>query len=94
MTTTKKSSTAKKKTSAKSKNPLYVVKGKDVEAASGLLDLVIKKFNLGPIIQMIQTLMGELLKSVQSYSMFEVVKKMIDELVGKLTGFVQKYGLA
>ena len=93
MTTTKKT-TPKKKSSAKSKNPLYVVKGKDVEAASGFLDLLIKKFNLAPIIQMIQTLMAELLKNVQSYSMFEVVKKVIDELVEKVTGLVQKFGLA
>jgi hypothetical protein len=92
--TTKKTTTAKKKTSAKAKNPLYVVKGKDVEAASGFLDLMIKKFNLGPIIQMIQALMGELLKSVQTYSMFEAVKKVIDDLIAKTLGLVQKFGLA
>ncbi len=93
MTTTKKAA-PKKKASRKSKNPLYVVKGKDVEAASGFLDLVIKKLNLGPIIQMLQTLMGELLKSVQSYSMFVAIKTMFDELIQKMMGLVQKFGLA
>ncbi len=82
----------KKKT--KHTNPLYVVKGKDVEAAFGWFDLVIKKLNLGPIIQILQTLMAEMLKSVQTYSMFEAVKKMIDEVMEKLMGLVQKFGLA
>jgi hypothetical protein len=92
--TTKKTAAPKKKTSAKSKNPLYVVKGKDVEAATGLFDLLVKKLNLAPVIQMIQTLMNELLKSVQTYSMFEAVKKIIDDLMAKVTGLVQRFGLA
>ena len=86
--------TPKKKTSSKLKNPLYVVKGKDVEAAFGFFDLIIKKLNLGPVIQMFQALMTEMLKSVQTYSMFVAVKKIIDELIVKYIGVIQKFGLA
>jgi len=78
----------------KKTNPLYVVKGKNVEAVSGWFDLLVKKFNLTPIVEMLQTLFKEILKGVQSYAMFVVVKKTIDEIMEKLTAFVEKYGLA
>lgn len=75
----------------KSKNPLYVVKGKNVEMASGIFDMVIKKLGLGPVIEVLQKLMAELFKNIQSYSMFLAVKKMADELIEKYIGILQKF---
>ena len=71
--------------SASKKNPLYVVtnskRGSVVEEASGLFDMIVKKFGLTPLVEMIEGLMASLLQMVTSYAMFEAIKKMIDDLV-------------
>lgn len=71
------------------KNPLYVVtngkKGSVVEEASGLIDLVIKKFNLAPALEILRALIEQLMGMVTSYAMFEVVKKTFDDLMAQLT---------
>lgn len=72
------------KKSSKKKNPLYVVRGKDVLEASSLLDLVIKKFNLLPALNLLKTIFNLLLSQVQSYAMFEAVKKFFDDLFASL----------
>lgn len=70
------------------KNPLYVVKngkkGSVVEEASGLIDLVIKKFNLAPALEILRGLFEQLMSMVTSYAMFEVVKKTFDDLIAQL----------
>ncbi len=68
----------------KSKNPLYVVKGKTVLEANGLIDLVIKKFNLTPVIETLMKIVTMLLNQVKDYQSFEVVKKVIDSLMERL----------
>ncbi len=68
----------------KSKNPLYVVKGKTVLEANGLIDLVIKKFNLTPVIETLMKIVTLLLNQVKDYQSFEVVKKVIDSLMERL----------
>lgn len=78
----------------KTKNPLYVVKGKDVQEASSIFDLVVKKFNLEPVIQVIQNILKMLLEQVKSYPMFVAVKQYIDDFIVKYFALIQKFGLA
>jgi hypothetical protein len=78
----------------KTKNPLYVVKGKDVQEASNLFDLVIKKFNLEPMIEVFQNILRMLLEQIKSYPSLMVIKKILDELIVKYFGLVSKFGLA
>lgn len=78
----------------KNKNPLYVVKGKDVQEAKDMFDLVIKKLNLEPVIQFIQTMLKMVLENIKSYPTFIAMKNFLDELIVKYFGFVKKFGLA
>lgn len=71
----------------KNKNPLYVVNGKDVQEASGVVDFLVKKLNLEPIIEMINSLIELLLSNVSSYPMFLVVKEFIDKIINKILLF-------
>ncbi len=80
----------------KNKNPLYVVKGKDVQEASSVIDLVIKKFNLEPAINILQNLFYLLLEQVENFATYKAVKSFIDDIIariqdlGKLVGFGQR----
>lgn len=76
----------------KKKNPLYVVKGTDVEEASGLVDMLVKKFNLEPLISMLKNLFEILLEMVSSYAMFKVVKDFVDQFVARIELF-QKFSV-
>ena len=68
----------------KSSNPLYVVKGKQVEAAANWFDLLVKKFDLEPVVAFLQQILNMLLAQVSSYPVFMAVKGMIDQLMEKL----------
>ncbi len=76
----------------KNQNPLYVVKGDQVEAAENFLDLIIKKFNLAPIIEILTNILKMLLDNVKTYSAFVVAKEFLDFLVSKLELF-KKYSI-
>jgi hypothetical protein len=78
----------------KNKNPLYVVKGKDVQEAKDLFDLVIKKLNLEPVVQFIQTMLKMILENIKNYPTFIAMKNLLDELVVRYFGLVKKFGLA
>lgn len=77
----------------KNKNPLYVVKGKDVQEASSIFDLVIKRFNLEPAINILKSLFYLLLEQVENFAMFQAIKKMIDDVMGKIQELGSKIGL-
>jgi hypothetical protein len=77
----------------KKKNPLYVVKGNDVQEANGVFDLLMKKLNLEPLLSILKNLFEMLLEMVSSYSMFVVVKEFIDHVVARLELF-QKFSMA
>lgn len=77
----------------KNKNPLYVVKGKDVFEASSLLDMAIKKLNLEPALKILKNLILFLFEIIENYAMFQVVKSFIDEYINKLNEFAFKVGL-
>lgn len=78
----------------KNKNPLYVVKGKDVQEASNVFDLVIKKLSLEPVIQVMQNLLQMILDTIKTYPTFIAMKKLLDELISKYSVLAQKLGLA
>lgn len=63
------------------KNPLYVVKGQQVEQAKDWFDLLIKKFELEPVVAFLQQLLQMLVAQVQSYPLFLVVKGYLDQLL-------------
>jgi hypothetical protein len=75
------------------KNPLYVVKGKNVMEAKGLFDLVVKKLNLEPLVEVLKSLLKMLLEQVKSYHMLLIVKTMIDEYMKKITAMMNKFGM-
>ena len=78
----------------KNKNPLYVVKGKEVQEAKGLLDLVVKKMSLEPVMEFIQSMLKMILENIKTYPTFLAMKNLLDELVVKYFALVQKFGLA
>jgi hypothetical protein len=77
----------------KNKNPLYVVKGKEVQEASSMLDLFIKKFNLEPLVTVLKNIFNLLLEQVENYAMFLVIKNFLDEILQKLIDLGKKFGL-
>jgi hypothetical protein len=70
----------------KSTNPLYVVRnnGVDVEEASGILELLLKKTGLDKMIPMLETFIQIILSQVESYAVFIEVKKMFDQIFNKV----------
>lgn len=78
----------------KNKNPLYVVKGKDVQEAKDIFDLVIKKLNLEPVVQFIQNILKMILENIKNYPSFVAMKNLLDELIVRYFGVVKKFGLA
>ena len=80
----------------KRKNPLFVVtnKGKDVEQASDFFDVLIKKFNLAPVIEILKVFMKMLSENVKNYPMFLVVKNLFDKYMALLTPFLSSMGFA
>lgn len=71
--------------SKKSSNPLYVVRnnGVDVEAASSIIDLILKKTGIDQMIPILENIMAILLSQVNSYPMFMEVKKIFDAIFEK-----------
>jgi hypothetical protein len=82
-----------RKTTAKVKtkrNPLYVVtnEGKTVEEAFGFFDAMIKRFSLGPVIGLLETILKEMTGLVTNFQMFALFKAWLDEWVNWLSGLV------
>jgi hypothetical protein len=77
----------------KAKNPLYVVRGKDVQEASSLFDLVVKKFNLASVLNFLHQLFNLLLEQVENFAMFKAVKSLIDQIMGRIREFGLKIGM-
>ncbi len=77
----------------KSKNPLYVVtnNGAQVEQAKDLLDLLIKKFNLAPVIEILKVFLKMLSENVKSYAMFVEVKNLIDKYLAMIMPLLQTF---
>ena len=67
-------------------NPLYVVSknGVDVEAASSLIDLILKKTGADKMLPVLEQVLALILSQVNSYPVFMEVKKMFDALFEKI----------
>ncbi len=81
----------KKKTS----NPLYVVKnnGKDVEAAKGIFELILKKLNLEPAFEFLSLYLKALLEQVNNYAALQFVnaylKYFFEQIFTKFQGILK-----
>jgi hypothetical protein len=73
----------------KNKNPLYVVKGQNVEEAKSFFDMLLKKFDLEPVFNFLQQVLTLLLEQVKSYPTFVIVKTMIDQWMAQLLPMLQ-----
>ncbi len=74
----------------KNKNPLYVVKGQNVEQAKNLFDMLLKRFDLEPLVKMLQQLLELLLSQVQTYPVFVLVKNVIDQWLAQIIPLLQQ----
>ena len=81
------------KKTIKKKNPLYVIKGKDVQEASSVIDLMVKKFNLTPVINFLNNIFKLLLEQVENMAMFQVVQKFIFEVIQNIRDLGARMGL-
>jgi hypothetical protein len=72
----------------KNKNPLYVVKGNNVQEAKNFVDLILKKFNLEPAVEILTNIFKMLLAQITSYPMLVAVKNILDQLMIKVFGLV------
>ncbi len=77
----------------KNKNPLYVVKGKEVQEASSIFDLVVKKLNLEPAINILRNIFHLLLEQVENFAMFKAVKEFMDQVVQKIQDLGKRFGV-
>lgn len=77
----------------KNKNPLYVVKGKDVQEASSLMDLVIKRFNLEPAINILRNIFYLLLEQVENFAWFQAIVKFYNDMVQKIRDIGRSVGV-
>lgn len=70
----------------KNVNPLYVVRnnGVDVEQASGLIDLLLKKTGIDKVLPILENIFAIMLSQVQSYAVFMEVKKFMDAVFEKV----------
>ena len=69
-----------------SKNPLFVVtnNGKDVEAAEGFFDAIIKKMGLSPVLEFLQMIFDILMEQVGGLVALELFRGILDEVVDTL----------
>ncbi|HXH74511.1 MAG TPA: hypothetical protein VNJ08_06075 [Bacteriovoracaceae bacterium] len=75
----------------KTKNPLYVVKGKTVLEARGVVDLILKKFNLEPAVEILMKIATFLLSQVKDYPTFLAIKKIVDDMMELATKIGNKF---
>ncbi len=80
---------------ARKKNPLYVVtnQGKDVQEASGLFDMIVKKLGLEGVVELLDGLISSMLEMVTSYAMFVTIKSFLDHFIHQVELILAKLGL-
>lgn len=71
----------------RTKNPLYVVKGNDVEEAQGVFDMLMKRFNLQPVMEFLMHIFRFLLENVKNYQTFIILKELLDDVMKRLELF-------
>jgi hypothetical protein len=78
----------------KSKNPLYVVKGKDVQEVHSIFDLFVQRAGLAPVVNILRNLFYFLLEQVENFAMYQAVKGLIDEILGKVRELGKRFGVS
>ncbi len=80
---------------AKAKNPLYVVTndGKDVESATNLFDMLVKKFGLEPLMQIFKSIVDMISGQVGNYGFFLFLQDLVDQFVAILEDIRSKVSL-
>lgn len=73
----------------KNPNPLYVVKGDQVEEADGFIDMLLKKFNLGPALDIINALFKVIFDNIKTYAGLVAVMELLDLFMERLKLFRQ-----
>ena len=71
----------------KNTNPLYVVKGNQVEEANNLFQLVAKKLGVESFLEMVIDSFKTMLSEVQSYSTFMQIKNLFDVFMQRIELF-------
>ncbi len=73
----------------KKKNPLFVVtnQGKTVEQATGIIDALIKKLGLGPVIQFFEMMIETIISSISNYASLVVANDMLETLITQMMEF-------
>ncbi len=71
---------------AKNKNPLFVVtnEGQDVEAASGFFDAFVKRFGLGPALEVLKQIMQMITEAFPGYTSVIILKEFLDEILSQV----------
>ena len=83
----------------KSTNPLYVVtnQGKDVEEASGLFDLLIKKLGISPYLEGLSNALNMLIEllvsQINSYPLLVEAQKLLEKLIYQIEISLARLGL-
>ena len=77
----------------KTKNPLYVVKGKTVHPAENIWEYVVERLNLRPLIKILNQILEMVLASVKDYPTFLFAKNFIDQLTEKIQQLRAKFQL-
>lgn len=71
----------------KNKNPLYVVKKDHIEEADNLVDMLVKKFNLEPVLEILMSLLQQMLEMVSNFEMLVLAQQFIDDLLKRVELF-------
>lgn len=71
----------------KNKNPLYVVKGDQVEKANNFFDLIIKKLNLQPAFELLMNLLKIIIENIKSYAALEIAVNFLEEITKRFEFF-------
>lgn len=71
---------------------MYLVKKDIVQEVSSVWDYLIKRLDLEPLINLLQSILGQLIELVQSQATLKAFMEFLDE-VEKRMKFFQKFGL-
>ncbi|HLW57318.1 MAG TPA: hypothetical protein VKY27_08030 [Bacteriovoracaceae bacterium] len=75
----------------KQKNPLYLVKGKTVHPTKSLWEYVVIKFNLRPILNILNQIFQFILEQVKDYPSFVTAKNFVDQFINRLHQLKERF---
>lgn len=75
----------------KQKNPLYLVKGQTVHPTKSLWEYVVIKFNLRPILNILNQIFQFILEQVKDYPSFVTAKNFVDQFINRLHQLKERF---